>query len=246
MPKLSLLNAQNYRTRIKGIGFRGLVVTVGPYVFALLVGIFVNLIVSVAWHPSDAITLLISFATVFPALWLSKNHPQVVMGLWLVLVFVLGLLVLLSAYYVDFWNDVNWNPTAVGLGLGLISISIAVYALMTSQQSDKKMKAMANMEFLEKMAMIADYMHDIQQNKPVVPDRLYYDIRGAMHLTEYVDPEIKGNLNMKIEAMRDSVTGDPKYKQLVVRLNQLLDEDRSPPGIEPSTDGGGENGVTTV
>jgi len=140
--------------------------------------------------------------------------------------FAIGLFVIISPL-------VAWDKSMLGLGIGIIAFVVGAMSMKISTESDKRMKAMANLEFYEKIAVIQGYLENaIRTNSPSNPeadrayaDRIYYDIKGAKQLEEWVkDPNIKQTLNEEIQRLLDKVLAGQTYEYLIKRLQQIQRE----------------------
>ncbi len=79
--------------------------------------------------------------------------------------------------------------------LGIISLVISVLALCLAIISDKRMKALANLHFQEKLAIMANHLRTLSGDKsPLFAERILYDLEGASYLREYISKERKGLL----------------------------------------------------
>jgi hypothetical protein len=112
---------------------------------------------------------------------------------------------------------------AFGVGTGFVGLGVA-------RKSDKRMAAMANLEFREKMAMIQQYIMDMSESgtdewNKAYADRIFYDLKGAKQLEEWVkDPEIRKTLNDGIQTLIDKVLAGQKHEHLIKRLQQAKED----------------------
>ena len=120
----------------------------------------------------------------------------------------------------------------------LFSVGIAVFGIGTgfiglgeARKSDKRMAAMANLEFYEKIAVIESYLQQvIQRSTPSDPeaakayaDRIYYDIKGAKQLEKWMkDPNIKRTFYEEIQRLLDTALKIKTQEDLIKRLQQIL------------------------
>lgn len=146
---------------------------------------------------------------------------------------------------------VTWDKSLFSLGvsiLGLtiagISIQIARVSIQIARDSDKRMAAMANLEFHEKIAVMEAYISDILRSglsqetateetqivekiRSANAERIYYDIKGAKQLKKYVDAGINEKLNQEINKLIETAKCcNEQYKELIVKLDQLKKEDQ--------------------
>ena len=70
------------------------------------------------------------------------------------------------------------------LGLALITVGIAIYSIASVRGSYRRMRAIANLVFHEKIAIIDSYMGNQQE-------QLEHDRQAALELSEWVEPRLK-------------------------------------------------------
>ena len=139
----------------------------------------------------------------------------------------LGLLV---ASLPCFSFDTQIRIYLITFGIAIFGIGTGFIGLGEAKKSDKRMQAMANLEFYEKIAVIESYLESVirktEQANPEVErayaNRIYYDIKGAKQLKEWVkDPEIKETLNKETQKLLDKLLEGQKYENLIKRLQQI-------------------------
>lgn len=75
----------------------------------------------------------------------------------------------------------------LALGLGILSLIISAFALRLAISSDYRMKALSNLQFQEKLAVMANHLIILHGKKsPLVAERILNDFEGATHLRRYV------------------------------------------------------------
>lgn len=75
----------------------------------------------------------------------------------------------------------------LALGLGVLSFIVSAFALYLAITSDYRMKALSNLQFQEKLAIMANHLMNINGNKSsLVAERILNDFEGATHLRRYV------------------------------------------------------------
>jgi len=205
---------------------------------ALVVAVSVGLVVQVIFHPSNAVLLVIVVLSVFLFGWLIARRPALVLGVCIAFFLAGGLTLIVLSNDRTLWDTVKWDTTVVGVGLGSVSLAAATLALLISTNSDKRMKAMANMEFYEKMAVLDGYVVEQGKQDQRSADRVYHDVKGALQLIEYVDPMIAGQLTDRIKEMIGTIDKSSQGghdKELGARLKQLLEEEGLDSGVEDTT-----------
>jgi len=147
-----------------------------------------------------------------------------------------GFLVMFTTLYFQYcttveatfrWTILSAGIGIVGIGIAMIAKGIAEVSWKIGHESDERMKAMANLEFYEKMAVVENYKsfvsHSNGQN--VIVEAIYNDIKGAKQLKKYVKPEIEQELNTKIQELIDVALQGQPYGNLVSRLQDVQRED---------------------
>jgi len=165
----------------------------------------------------------------------------------------LGLLVMFTTLYFQFcttveatfrWTILSAGIGIVGIGIAMIAKGIAEVSWKIGHESGKRMEAMANLEFYEKIAVVEAYVSDIYSSDltkktpteekerrekalEAHADRIYYDIKGAKQLNKYVDPQIRNKLKEEIDKLKNIASKEAeKYKELIEKNNELQKEDR--------------------
>ncbi len=130
-------------------------------------------------------------------------------------------LLLITLPYFDFQLRVYLSASGLaifGIGTGFIGLGVA-------RKSDKRMAAMASLEFYEKIAVIENYINYIRSGPNVVSEAIYNDIKAAKQLKRYVKPEVEEELNRKIQELIDIALQGSPYGNLVSRLQDVQKED---------------------
>ncbi len=140
--------------------------------------------------------------------------------------FLLGVFIVFSSYQLEIWANIPWNIGACALGASVIGVSIGFLALYVSLKSGERMKAMANLEFNEKMAIVENYIAAVRLGNNVVAKSIKYDLGAAKQLNKYVDSKVKNELDERIDELKKQATEDPqKYKDLIKELTNLQEDD---------------------
>lgn len=78
----------------------------------------------------------------------------------------------------------------LALGLGILSLVVSAFAVWLAIASDHRMKALSNLQFQEKLAIMANHLMNLNGNKSLLgAERILNDFEGATHLREYVAKE---------------------------------------------------------
>lgn len=99
-----------------------------------------------------------------------------------VMLFLLGFVALVVGAVKE-WMAVGSGMAIVAVGLASISVGIGFISVEAAYKSDTQMKAMANLEVREKIAMIYSYMGKQQE-------RIDWDRKAAFELKDWVEPEL--------------------------------------------------------
>jgi len=112
------------------------------------------------------------------------------------------------------YDVTNFGASAIGIGIAFFGLDIA-------RTSDNRMKAIANLEFYEKMAMIENYLSQVRNNQNVVVKALGYDVDGVKALGKFVEPQLKKELDKKLEELEaEAKKHVPPYAELIVEIQR--------------------------
>jgi len=131
----------------------------------------------------------------------------------------------------------SFGIAAFGIGTGFIGLSVA-------GKSGERMKAMATLEFYEKIAVIESYIQCVaesyippsEDSKKAFANRIYNDIKGAKQLKGYVHSKIDGELNKKVDELKHKADNkdSQNYKELIDKLIELQQEEGTSK-VKPAT-----------
>jgi hypothetical protein len=85
----------------------------------------------------------------------------------------------------------------ISIAISIIGLVIAVVAIVIACRSEKKMKAIANLHFDEKLAVMASFLDAVCSGQDLPLARIKYDIRAVSTLREYADIKMKEDLIKK-------------------------------------------------
>jgi hypothetical protein len=78
----------------------------------------------------------------------------------------------------------------IALGLGALSLLVSVVAVWIAISSDRRMRALSNLEFQEKLAAMAGHLNAVKQDKsPLRAERIRNDLVAVSSLQEYAPAE---------------------------------------------------------
>jgi len=84
---------------------------------------------------------------------------------------------------------------SLSVGLGILSCSISIIAIVIAIISDRMMRAIANLEYDEKLAIMADHSEKIKKNKSWGSiERIKNDFSAVSNLQKYADEKKKEKL----------------------------------------------------
>lgn len=116
------------------------------------------------------------------------------------------------------YDVVNFGASAIGIGIAFLSLDIA-------SQSDNRMKAMANLEFHEKIAVLENYLVSVRLGRRVVVKSLGHDVDGAMQLRKFVEPDLEADLKQKLkELVAEAFQYLPLYADLIAEIFRLQEK----------------------
>lgn len=156
--------------------------------------------------------------------WLLRKYAEKTLYISIILLLIIGFLMTLLSSNRDLWATVHWDLAVFSVGVSIISLGIAILALYYSQKSDKRMQAMADLEFYEKIAVIENYLFAIKNHQTFAADAVYYDIKAAMQLIRYASTDAKTLLKSKIQQTIGNASQCPTCINVVQKLQELLKE----------------------
>lgn len=115
----------------------------------------------------------------------------------------------------------------LALGVSIVSVGVAGFGIWIATKSDRRMKAIANLEFNEKIAVVEHYLHNVGDNKTVSARAIGYDIRAALELQRWVEPNLEKQLWQSIDILKSEAQAKhPKYEDLCEELHKIKQEFR--------------------
>ena len=83
----------------------------------------------------------------------------------------------------------------LSVGLGMLSFIISIIAIVIATKSDQKMKAIVNLEYDEKLAIMASHSERIKTDKSLGSiERIKNDFSAVSNLQKYADDKKKEKL----------------------------------------------------
>jgi len=118
---------------------------------------------------------------------------------------------------------------AIGVGIAFWSLSVAQRAQIVTEASDDKMRAMAGLEFDEKMAVLESHIYRIRCNERPLSEQIYHDLKACVRLQEWIDEGDVEILRAKIQRLKEAIKEykgtehwqTNKYEELLSRLEAL-------------------------
>ena len=108
----------------------------------------------------------------------------------------------------------------VNFGAGAISIGIAFLGLDIARESDNKMKAIANLQFDEKVVAMENYMDEFSEPsfdaKLLEPEykKFLWDLRAMAHVARWVDKERRCEAKVRLNTIASHLAGKMDAKRL--------------------------------
>lgn len=76
----------------------------------------------------------------------------------------------------------------ISIGLGILSFIISIIAIIIAIKSDRKMKAIANLEYDEKLAIMASHSEKVKTEDNLASiERIKHDLSAVSNLRKYAD-----------------------------------------------------------
>lgn len=110
--------------------------------------------------------------------------------------------------------------------LGIIAIGISIIAIYISIKSDKRMKALASLEFDEKLAVMASHSERIKTDKSLgFIERIKNDFSAASNLQKYADAKKKEELieNYILPILKTILNDEKVSGQSAVATAEIID-----------------------
>lgn len=85
----------------------------------------------------------------------------------------------------------------ISIAIAIMGLVISVVAVVIAWRSEKKMKAIANLHFDEKLAVMASSLDAVYSGQDPPIARIKYDLRAVSTLQEYADIKKKEDLIKK-------------------------------------------------
>ncbi len=116
-------------------------------------------------------------------------------------------------------------PTLIWLGivLGLFSLGLGATALGSSAHSDKRMQAIADLEFDEKLATMSRYLEEHQRYGRFYDD-VYFDIRATLRLEKWASDQSKKDFKEDFQKVIDLAGSKGINTELAERFKKLWKE----------------------
>jgi len=116
----------------------------------------------------------------------------------------------------------------LSVGLGILSFIISIIAIIIAITSDRKMIAIANSAYDEKLAIMADHCEKIKKNKSLgFIERIKYDFSAVSNLQKYADVKKKEKLiEDYIIPILETILNDREIssqRAVAVAVNEIID-----------------------
>lgn len=104
----------------------------------------------------------------------------------------------------------------VGFGVGAIGTGVGIIAISIAKESDKRMAAMADLQFDQALSALVDYSEPAESWKD-----MYYHARGALQLAPWATEEKKRELKRVLKEVMRQAQADKETGGLVSEIKKL-------------------------
>lgn len=114
----------------------------------------------------------------------------------------------------------------LSIGLGIVSFGISIIAIVIAIKSNRKMKAMANLEYDEKLAIMASHSERVKMDKSLCSiERIKNDFSAVSNLRKYADYKKKEELieNYIIPILKRILNNGEVSGQRAVTIAEIID-----------------------
>ena len=109
--------------------------------------------------------------------------------------YIIGFIVLLAlGVFLSFLKEYPLSFFCVTLGFAILSIGLAFNAIDIANDSNKKMEALANLNFIEKHAMLQQYINEFKCQNFDNIHKCELDLKATLEIKDWIDPEKKEKL----------------------------------------------------
>jgi hypothetical protein len=113
----------------------------------------------------------------------------------------------------------------LALGLGILSLFVSAFAVWLAIVSDRRMKALSNLQFQEKLAVMASHLKNLRGDKSALgAERILNDFEAASHLRKYVAKEKQEKMICDyIVPILKEYLGDKMEQGLAISVKGIID-----------------------
>lgn len=86
------------------------------------------------------------------------------------------------------------NIALFSIGLAIVPFGVAIISIGVSTRSDEKMTALAELNFVEKHAMLQQYINEFKYQNFDNIHRCKLDLKATLEIKDWIDPEKKEKL----------------------------------------------------
>jgi len=119
----------------------------------------------------------------------------------------------------------GWNMD-VSLALGMFSLVISLVAILIAVQSARMMKSVANLEYDEKLAVMASHSEKIKADKSLrLTETIRNDFYAVSNLKKYASNEKKDRLieDYIIPILKETIGSENMNAQQVIAIKDIID-----------------------
>lgn len=114
----------------------------------------------------------------------------------------------------------------VSLALGMFSLVISLVAILIAVQSARMMKSVANLEYDEKLAVMASHSEKIKADKSLrLTETIRNDFYAVSNLKKYASNEKKDRLieDYIIPILKETIGSENMNAQQVIAIKDIID-----------------------
>lgn len=159
-----------------------------------------------------------------------QNKERVLKATGIALV-ALGVLVNFSSYLT---KDLSLKATVIGVGVGIIGVGVGFLGMWIAQGSENKMRAMANLEFDEKVVAMENYMDEFSEPAFSVDNlqseyrKFVWDLRATTHVARWADEKRRIEARQRLDRIMGRLTGkmdDTRLDEVKTLCDQIWSND---------------------
>jgi hypothetical protein len=130
---------------------------------------------------------------------------------------------LLFNFLIYLTSDLSLKLGFLAVGIGIVSIGVGGLGMWIARESDDKMKALANLEFDEKVVAMENYLDEFAEptftSNALEPEykKFLWDLRAATHVARWADDNKRREARQRLDKIIGHLTG----KMDGIRLSEV-------------------------